>query len=65
MGFGPNSISPVTLGYLRSTGSFAERVVSSGLVGNIQPTPYEQFKKIIFTTRDIIKNVFKRRHTIA
>lgn len=35
MGFGNDAIAVVTNGLRRSTGSFAERLVSHGLIGNI------------------------------
>lgn len=35
MPFGDDAISVVTNGLRRSTGSFAERLVSHGLIGNI------------------------------
>ncbi len=38
-GFSNNAIAIVTDGLIRSTGSFAERVVSHGLVGDINTTP--------------------------
>jgi len=41
MGFGDNAISVITGGLRRSTGSFAERLVSSGLVGDIVTAPEE------------------------
>jgi len=36
--FGANAIAVVTDGLRRSTGSFEERLMSHGLVGDIQPT---------------------------
>lgn len=38
-GFGSDAISVVTGGLMRSTGSFAERIVSSGYIGDITTTP--------------------------
>jgi hypothetical protein len=35
MGFGADAIAVVTGGFLRSTGSFAERLVSWGFIGDI------------------------------
>lgn len=37
-GFGSDSISVVTSGLKRATGSFSERLVSSGYMGNITET---------------------------
>lgn len=47
MGFGADAIAPVTLGLRFSTGSFAERLVSWGLIGDILTAPSEAARRRI------------------
>lgn len=57
MGFGADAIAVVTGGLRRSTGSFAERLVSSGYIGDITTSP------LLVTLRRIIRDGWFRSWT--
>lgn len=63
-GFGADAIAPVTQGLIRSTGSFAERMVSSGYIGDILTAGglIAVARKIVMNTWSTIKRRLRQPH---
>lgn len=65
MAFGADAIGPVTLGLIRSTGSFAERMVSRGYIGDILTAPsgiIAVAKRIFMNAWSFMKRALSQPH---